>query len=111
MQNSASISKNVMRRVRVIHAVRPLLSTTALGVIVLVLALWGIGREVWVARVFENMPSVADLAAVTRFFAAAFLNTRVAVQVLLVLAAFASVLVVRDFFRNLSTVFVGQKYA
>ncbi|MDB5194875.1 MAG: hypothetical protein JWO84_59 [Parcubacteria group bacterium] len=89
-----------MRRVRVIHAVRPLLSGTALGSFLFLLALYGIGREVWVSHVIANMPALADVAAVTRFFVAAFLNTRFIVQVLTVLGGAALVYTLADFLRT-----------
>lgn len=100
MTNS-SIHTNVMRRVRTIHTLRPLTSMTAFSVALLVLALWGIGREVWVAQVFANMPSVADVAAFTRFVASAFLHTDAIVKTLTVLAAGAGIMVIADAVQNL----------
>lgn len=97
----SSIQRNVMRRVRTIHAVRPLTSTTALSTVFLLGALWGIGRQVWVAQVFQNMPSLADVGAVGRFAVAAFLHTEFIVQALTVLAVFAAVWLVRDGVRSL----------
>lgn len=80
-----------MRRIRRIYAVRRaapgLLISTAIGIA----ALWAIGREVWVAQVFANMPSVFDLPALTGFMSYAFLHTDMAVQVLAV-ALFAAVI-------------------
>jgi hypothetical protein len=81
-----TISHIVMRRVRVIHAVRAFFIPVSSG-LAFMLALWGIGREVWVAKVFENMPAVADMPAVLSFFASAFLHTDFAVQILSILAA------------------------
>jgi hypothetical protein len=86
MTPNPTISHIVMRRVRVIHAVRTLSIPVSSG-LALLLALWGIGREVWVAKVFENMPAVADMPAVLSFFASAFLHTDFAVQVFSILAA------------------------
>jgi hypothetical protein len=82
MENQSNIQKNVMRRVRTIHTLRPFVSGVALASVLAVLALWGIGREVWVARVFENMPSIAHVTAVAEFFALAFVHTRFVVQAL-----------------------------
>lgn len=98
------ISQNVMRRVYLIHALRPFVSGTALAVAVFAVALWGIGREVWVAHVIENMPNMADVAAVTRFFAAAFLNTDVIVQMLILLAGAALAYALADMLRAFGTV-------
>jgi hypothetical protein len=48
--------------------------------VVAVLALYGIGKEVWVARVVENAPESVSL--LPQFYFAAFLHTHVAVQIL-----------------------------
>lgn len=95
-----------MRRVRIMHAVRPFLSGTALASFLFLLAVWGIGREVWVAHVFANMPAASDVTAVTRFFAMAFLNTRFVVQVLTVLAAASLIWGAREVIR---TSFVSEQ--
>ncbi len=99
----STISQNVMRRVHIIRAVRPLLSGTALASVLFLLAVWGIGREVWVAHVLQNMPSVIDVSALVRFLIAAFLNTRVIVQVLTVIAGAAFVYALHDMARGWST--------
>jgi hypothetical protein len=95
------IHKNVMRRVRTIHAVRPLLSATALSTLLLLGTLWGIGTQVWVARVFQNMPSLADLGGLARFVLAAFLNTELLVQAFTIVALLAAIWLVRDGMRSL----------
>jgi hypothetical protein len=85
-----------MRRVRIMHATRafvPVLVTSGL----FILAVWEIGREVWVAKVFENMPSYADVPAVLNFFAGAFLNTEVVVQVFSIVAVAALLWLARSF--------------
>lgn len=100
MQNlmipNTTISRTVMRRVHVIHGMRvsaPIVAASFL----FVLALWGIGREVWVAKVFENMPSYANLPGVLSFFSNAFLHTEIAVQVLSILALGAFVWLAQRF--------------
>lgn len=95
------IQKNVMRRVRTIHAVRPFTSSTALALALAFGALWGIGRQVWVARVLENMPSLADVGATLRFAYAAFAHTDFIVQVLSVVVLGAALWLVRDGIRSL----------
>lgn len=92
---SSDIEYAVMRRVRTVHMLRPFVSGTTLALALALFALWGIGREVWVARVFENAPT--DLLLAPRFFADAFLNTQIAVQALS-LAAFGGIV---WFFRDL----------
>ncbi len=65
-----------------IRTLRPVFSGVTASCLLLLLALYGIGREVWVARVFENMPQTGDLFAVTEFYAAAFVHTQLVVQLL-----------------------------
>jgi hypothetical protein len=74
-----------MRRVRAVHLMRELFTPTTASVAVFVLALWGIGREVWVAKVFQNMPSITNVSAVAQFYLAAFMDTRFIVQILTVI--------------------------
>lgn len=93
---NARTKEIVMRRVRTAHAVRPFVSGGALALLALLVSFYGITREVWVARVFANMPRMADIAGVARFFAEAFLNTRSVVQILSVLALVAVVWLARE---------------
>ena len=82
-----NIEKNVMRRVRTIYYLRPVVSGEVFSMLVMAVALYGIGREVWVARVIENAPLTAT--EIPRFYLFAFLNTDTVVQVLSVLAFIA----------------------
>lgn len=94
--------KTVMRRVRTIHALKSAASGIGISVFLLVASLYVIGREVWVARVWENMPSVSDVAAFSRFFTYAFTHTQFSVQVLILLTIAAAVW----FLRELTRVFI-----
>ncbi len=85
--NGSGIERAVMRRVHIIRILGLVISTGALAVLTLVLALWGIGKEVWVARVFQNAPT--DFVNLPNFLISAFGNTRLIVQILAVLT-FAS---------------------
>jgi len=89
-----------MHRVHTIRSFRPLVSTAALAVVVGSVALWGIGREVWVAHVFQNSP--ANLVDVPRFFLAAFTHTRLIVQTLSLTALASVVFLAREFVRVLT---------
>lgn len=80
-----------MRRVYIMYALRPLVSAGALAVLVLTGALWGIGREVWVAHVLNNMPKFTQVTALSRFWVYAFLHTHIIVQVLVLMSVFAIV--------------------
>jgi hypothetical protein len=90
MTNSP-IQSIVMRRVYFIHTAAPLLSTMLVSSVLFIVALWGVGREVWVARVIRNMPSLSNATAVIHFYAAAFLDTRFIVQILSVLVIATSI--------------------
>lgn len=82
------ISHTVMRRVRAIHAMR-LLAAPVTAAVVFLAALWGIGRAVWVAKVFENMPALSDVPGVLSFYLHAFLGTGILEQALLLTASAA----------------------
>ncbi len=101
MTTESIIRKNVLKRVHRVHMLRPLTSTLTASTFVFFIAVWGISREVWVARVLENMPSLADATAFYQFFFTAFLHTDVMVQTLSLLALAAFLWLVHDGLRNL----------
>ncbi|MHB8710375.1 MAG: hypothetical protein ACYC6X_02385 [Minisyncoccota bacterium] len=103
MNNQSNIERVVMRRVHTIRILRLLFSNGALAIGVFALALWGIGREVWVAHVLQNAPK--DLADLPRFYIAAFDHTRLTVQALTLLTLVALIYSAREFVRALSTFF------
>jgi hypothetical protein len=98
MTSRSNLSVNVMRRVRFVHTIRPLLSSAAGACVLLGLSLYLLGREVFVGQILRNIP-VADPAAVLRFVESAFLNTSFVVQVLTVLAMLAGLWLVRECIR------------
>jgi hypothetical protein len=106
MNNQSNIERTVMRRVRLIRLLGLVISTGVLAVLTLVLALWGIGKEVWVARVFQNAPT--DLVQLPNFFIAAFGHTRLVVQVLSLLSLAAFIYSARAFVRAFSTFFTSE---
>lgn len=86
METNPSRTKQiVVRRARFIRMLRMATSGTVVGSMLVFVSLVAIGREVWVARVIENMPSPANMFALLRFFEAAFMNTTGVVQVLSVM--------------------------
>ena len=94
MIEQSNIEQIVMRRVRLIRIFALVISTVTLAVLALTAALWGIGKEVWVARVFENAPSgIADLP---QFYLAAFLHARLIVQALTVLTLASFIFLIRE---------------
>jgi hypothetical protein len=51
MTTSSSVSRVVMQRIRIMHALRPFVSGTALASVLFLIAVWGIGREVVVGLI------------------------------------------------------------
>ncbi|OGG39809.1 hypothetical protein A2118_03325 [Candidatus Kaiserbacteria bacterium GWA2_50_9] len=86
---STNIERIVMQRVHLIRALRFAISSSALSTLVSMLALWGIGREVWVAHVLQNAP--ANPLNQLGFYVVAFAHTRLIVQALILLALTALV--------------------
>lgn len=82
-QYNSHIEAVVMRRVRSMYLLRTY-SAPVLSAAIALLALWGIGREVWVAHVFQNFNIELHAGNVARFLEVAFLDTRLAVQVLVI---------------------------
>ena len=95
-----NIERIVMQRVHLIRALRFVISSGALSVLVSVLALYGIGREVWVGRVLQNAP--ANILDVPRFYFAAFEHTRLIVQALVLLMLGALLFAAREIVRAIS---------
>src|SRR3989344_7112396 len=88
------LKRNVMRRVRTIHAIRPFVNAMTLAALVASAALYGIGREVWVAKVLENSPT--DIVSATLFLASPFSETELIVQALSVLVLVSVVYLARE---------------
>lgn len=99
MTDGTRIEHVVMRRVRLIRLLAFIVSTVTLAVLTGVAALWGIGKEVWVARVFENAP--AGFIGHAEYLWYAFLHTRFVVQALSVLTLTSLFLLAREILRLL----------
>jgi hypothetical protein len=110
--NSTSILKrNVMTRVRTVHIARRVFSTTTFSVGVFILAMWGIGREVWVGRVLQNEPSFMNVSAFVHFYLSAFLDTRFIVQALSIVALGALVWLGYSAVKNLQSTSGARQFA
>ncbi|MCR4275828.1 MAG: hypothetical protein NUV90_00360 [Candidatus Parcubacteria bacterium] len=83
MNEQSNIERIVMRRILLIRVLRLVISTVVLAMLTTIAALWGIGKEVWVARVFENAPP--DIGDLPDFYLAAFAHTNFIVQILTLL--------------------------
>ncbi len=98
------IKKNVMRRVRIIRVLRLIFSGATAAGLAIVGALWLIGREVWVAKVFSNGPQ--DLLGHTEYLGYAFMHTHLLVQALVLTVLAATLYLARATARALSAFFV-----
>jgi hypothetical protein len=100
MTNPSAIEKVVMRRVRTIAILRPFVSGAAFATLLALLALWGIGREVWVAKVFANGPR--DFVGHAFYLLYAFEHTRAVVQALSLVVLAAVIYLARETARVLA---------
>lgn len=105
--NESPIERAVMRRIHLIRILGLVISTVTLAALTLVLALWGIGKEVWVERVFQNAPK--DFVNLPNFFISAFGNTRLVVQVLALLTFASFVYLARATVHAISFVISHQR--
>ena len=82
----STIKQNVMASVALIYAVRTLFGATALKFYVLLAAVWGVGKLVWVSKVFENLALVerSGITAVGNFMLAAIEHASTSVLLVLV---------------------------
>ena len=89
----SKISTQVMAAVAAIYAARVLLSATALKLYVLMVAVWGIAKLVWVARVLQNLATEekSGLASLANFMLEAITHAHPSVQIMLAVAALALV--------------------
>lgn len=105
---NSRIKDIVLARAHRIYFFRPLFSRGAAAFLVLGASLFILAREVWVAKVIQNMPSPTHTGAVLRFFEAAFLNTGFLVQAVVVISIGAGIWLARECARSL---FPARQYA
>lgn len=86
-----------MRRVYAIWMLRKVTSPRVAKFLILVAAVWQFKDRVFVAKVFENMPSLADVQATYSFFSSAMMHTQLTVQLSILAGALFSLLLLRDF--------------
>ena len=99
----SNIEKNVMRRIHIIRVLQPIISSATVAAVVCVFALWGIGREVWVARVFTNGPQ--SFFGHSFYLVYAFEHTRLVVQSLVLLTLASLIYLAREVARVVSFIF------
>ena len=101
----SNIERQVMAGVGTIYATRQLTSLTALKVYALILSLWGIGRLVWVSKIFTNFMQVEKngIGSITTYALQAVEHTHLAVQLTLVVAIVAATSLALDAIRSLDS--------
>jgi hypothetical protein len=85
-----------MRRVYMVSYVRRALSPVALKVYASAFLLYGIGQQVFVAKVLYNSPGLGTPLDSLSFFARAFMGTEALVQLLVLGCALASLWFLTD---------------
>lgn len=105
--NPSPIEQVVMRRVARIRILRNVFSGTTFALVVSTVTLWDIGREVWVARIFENAPE--KLFDLVQFAAFAFGHTRFIVQALSVVLIVSVIYLAREAARLLASLIVPAR--
>lgn len=106
MTEPTHIEEVVMKRVRRISWLRLVISGAVFALAVALLALYAIGREVWVARVFENGPQ--DPMGHFLYFVYAFEHTRFIVQALVVIALGSFVYLAKEIAAALAVIREGK---
>lgn len=90
----------VMRHVRRIRILRLIISGVVFALTASLLALYVLGREVWVAHVLENGPQT--FSGHLLYFVYAFEHTRFVVQALVVVCVASFVYIAREALRSLA---------
>lgn len=108
MNEPSHIERIVMQRVHLIHALRFAVSGSVFSGILSVLALWGIGTQVWVARVLQNAPaSPFDLLG---FYFSAFTHTGPAVQILVLLLTISFLYLAREIYKAVAIMRISDGF-
>ena len=100
--NLVRIKSEIMLRVRFLYVLKKMARPFALEVGMLAVVLFGVGRLVFVAKVFENAPDVSRVYDFAMFFVRAFANTETLVQVLVLGTVCAVIFALKDFARTVS---------
>lgn len=99
----SELKTNVMKKVYRLYAVRRLVYRTLPEFVLMVVALYAFGREVFVSQVFQNAPSFAQIGKSFVFFLSAFTHTEIAVQATLVVVAIAGAYFLADLVKSVRT--------
>lgn len=97
-----------MQRVHLIHALRFAVSGSVFSALISILALWGIGTQVWVAHVLQNAP--ANPFDILRFYLSAFTNTSLVVQILLLLLLTSFLYLAREVYKAIAVMRASEGF-
>jgi hypothetical protein len=102
---STRMEQKVMANVGAIYTGRVLTGMTALKVYALILSVWGVGRLVWVSKVFQNFLIVEKNGAgsIFNYAVSSLTHTHVAVLAVLFVGTVAFVSLVVDAVRSIVT--------
>lgn len=100
-QEELILKENVMKRVRFIYMAKRVATPLVAKFAVLTGLVSFASLFVSMPHVLQNMPSLFEVERVTRFFTAAFLNTKLAIQVI----ALGTIVVTCYMLRDISLVF------
>jgi hypothetical protein len=97
----SKISQQVMASVAVIYAARKASGPTALKLYTLMLSIWGIGKLVWVSKVFENflVAGKSGMTALSNYLLVALEHAHISVQLTLAVFIIAGVWLLLDLAR------------
>ena len=95
-----NLKTKIMHRIWIISHLRKLTSVTAMKAYAGVLALFAIGKQVFVARVLQNSPGLTHPLDSFSFFTFAFAHTQLIVQTLCMTVLVASVWFLYDTVRQ-----------
>jgi hypothetical protein len=92
-----NLNTRIMRRVYAIWMLRKATSPRVVKLLILLTAVWQIKDRVFVSKVIENMPSLADIQATYGFFSSAMMHTQLTVQLSIIASGLFALLLLRDF--------------
>ena len=106
-----SIQKRTMRRVIAVYYLKKVINMVTLKIGILTLTALAFGSLVHVAAVFNNMPQLTDVGALLQFSLAAFFNTGVVVQGIVLALGATTLWLMRDVFKLIHIPNMKPSYA
>ncbi|OGZ03711.1 MAG: hypothetical protein A2648_02030 [Candidatus Lloydbacteria bacterium RIFCSPHIGHO2_01_FULL_41_20] len=99
-QETKQFKTETMRRIYTLFFLKKLSGRIAIKFYILLVLIYLQSKLIFVQAVLHNMPSPTDIPALYHFYTYAFLNTRVLVQVTVIVALTTLVFMLRDFFKK-----------